>query len=318
VREHSRDLHAPMMRWQTWCGLSLLVLLLATALFGPIVAPHDPEQSDALRFETNADGSTLPVAPPYAPDGEFLLGSDRTGRDLLSRLLFGARYTVFFIGLATLGRVVLALVIASVAFLVSRSRHRISHLAPPRARVGAAIPEFIVVYVALFGIAFNPTMSPVRFAMIQAVLVVLVGVPNLVPTIRSAIEAASHQTFVEAQVASGADSRHILFTTILPTIFRDLLILLAHEALIVSVVLGELAVFHIFVGGTIQTNDPVEYYSRSNEWAGMVGENRAEVFGGSIRLLLIPLAFYLLVVLTFILLSSADESRRRSIRHRRR
>ena len=306
------------MRWQRWCGLGLLALLLVAAVFGPLLAPHDPEWSDAVRFQTDDAGTSIPFPPPFSPDREYPLGSDRYGHDVFSRLLYGARFTVGFIGIAAVGRLTIALAIASAAFLVSRKRHRYDHLSPSRPRVGAAIPEFIVVYVALFGIAFNPSTSPFRFAAIQIVLVILVGTPNLVPTMRASIEAAAREPFVEAQVASGADARHILVTTIYPTILRNALIVLAHEALIVSVVLGELAVFHIFVGGTIRTNDPVEYYSRSHEWAGMVGENRAEVFGGSIRLLLVPLAAYLLVVMTFILLSSDGDSGRHLTRHRRR
>jgi peptide/nickel transport system permease protein len=148
-------------------------------------------------------------------------------------------------------------------------------------------------------------------AMIQAVLVTVVGIPNLVPTLRSMIDVATRRPFVEAQVSIGADARHILRTTVLPTILRDLLIILAHEALIVSVIVGELAVFNIFVGGTTRTNDPVEYYSRSHEWAGMVGENRAEIFGGTVRLLIVPLVCYLVVLLTFTLLSAAGDLNRR-------
>ena len=72
-------------------GLVLLLLVLFAALFGPLVAPYDPQQFHAT--------SRL-----QGPSWAFLLGTDQYGRDLLSRLLHGAPSTVFFgLGATALG-----------------------------------------------------------------------------------------------------------------------------------------------------------------------------------------------------------------------
>src|SRR5690606_33754877 len=68
-------------------GLVVFILLMLTALFAPLLAPHSPIQQfrDAL------------LTPPSWAEGgrpEFLLGTDAVGRDILSRLIHGARFSM--------------------------------------------------------------------------------------------------------------------------------------------------------------------------------------------------------------------------------
>ena len=85
----------------TWICVGVLVLAFLAAVFGPWVAPHDPDAID--------------LSGAYAgPSASHLLGTDDMGRDLLSRLLFGARTTLC----APLGVVAIALV-AGVALAIS-------------------------------------------------------------------------------------------------------------------------------------------------------------------------------------------------------
>ena len=75
-------------------GLGLILVLLVLGLFAPVVAPYDPNQQFF-------DGLTLEGAP--LPPGErFWLGTDMLGRDLFSRLLYGAR-TSLIIGIVANG-----------------------------------------------------------------------------------------------------------------------------------------------------------------------------------------------------------------------
>lgn len=63
-------------------GLALALVLVAVALLAPVIAPHDP-LSNNLR------------ATSQGPSREYLLGTDNFGRDILSRLLYGARFSLF-------------------------------------------------------------------------------------------------------------------------------------------------------------------------------------------------------------------------------
>jgi len=75
-------------------GLAIILAVLILALGAPLIAPFDP---DNQMF----DGLTLEGAP-MPPDGQFMLGTDTLGRDLFSRLLYGAR-TSLIIGLVANG-----------------------------------------------------------------------------------------------------------------------------------------------------------------------------------------------------------------------
>src|SRR6185369_4034987 len=73
-------------------GLVIVVLLLLAALFAPLLAPHVPDQTNSAVF----------LKPPAWQEGgvpQYLLGTDAIGRDILSRLIHGARLSLS-IGLA--------------------------------------------------------------------------------------------------------------------------------------------------------------------------------------------------------------------------
>ena len=76
-----RFLHALSQNRLSWLGVALLAAIVLVALFAPLLAPHDPlEQNILARLE-----------PPSA---EFWLGTDSYGRDVLSRLIYGARISL--------------------------------------------------------------------------------------------------------------------------------------------------------------------------------------------------------------------------------
>ncbi|MEP2725263.1 MAG: dipeptide ABC transporter permease DppC, partial [Roseibium sp.] len=88
-------------------GLAVFVLLVLVAVFAPLVAPHDPDVQYRDSF----------LVPPVWLEGgkaAFLLGTDAVGRDILSRLIFGARFSLFIgivvVTIALVGGIVIGLV----------------------------------------------------------------------------------------------------------------------------------------------------------------------------------------------------------------
>lgn len=84
-------------------GLVILVILVLTAVFAPVLAPHDPFAQDL--------SSRL---KPIGTEGH-LLGTDSLGRDILSRLIFGARITLYIVALVALIAPVAGLLVGTVA-----------------------------------------------------------------------------------------------------------------------------------------------------------------------------------------------------------
>src|SRR5687767_5466580 len=101
TKSRRRRLRLP--RPELLIGGGTVAALALCALLAPRLAPFDP-LDQKLIFQ----GGTL-VRPPYAPGTQGMpLGSDSLGRDLLSRLIYGARYTLAFCGVSALLRVGIA------------------------------------------------------------------------------------------------------------------------------------------------------------------------------------------------------------------
>ena len=84
-------------------GLVIVAIMLLVAAFAPMIAPHDPLTQDLTRR----------LLPPGTPGN--LLGTDDFGRDILSRIIYGARITLYIIALVAVTAPVLGLLIGTVA-----------------------------------------------------------------------------------------------------------------------------------------------------------------------------------------------------------
>lgn len=86
----------------SWVGLALLAIIVFAAVFAPLIAPHDPLQQNILR---RLEG----------PSADFLLGTDTYGRDVLSRIIYGARVSLL-VGFVA---IVIAMIVGSIVGIIS-------------------------------------------------------------------------------------------------------------------------------------------------------------------------------------------------------
>ena len=84
-------------------GLGILILLLLVAIFAPLLSPHDP-------FEQDLGNRLQPIGSE-----SHILGTDSLGRDILSRLIYGSRITLYIVALVALIAPVAGLLIGTVA-----------------------------------------------------------------------------------------------------------------------------------------------------------------------------------------------------------
>ena len=84
-------------------GLVILILLVLVAIFAPLISPHDP-------FAQNLQNRLQPLGT----DGH-VFGTDSLGRDILSRLIYGSRITLYIVGLVALIAPIVGLFIGTVA-----------------------------------------------------------------------------------------------------------------------------------------------------------------------------------------------------------
>jgi peptide/nickel transport system permease protein len=187
-------------------GAVLVLLLAAAALLAPWLAPHDP-----LRQFPNGLTETGAPRPPGDP---FPLGTDVLGRDLLSRLLYGARLSLF-IGVTATG---IAIGVGAVLGVIAGySGGAVEGLIMRLADVMMAFPSL------LLAIALVAVLRP---SLANVLLVVgLVNWTSVARVVRGETLALREALFVEAARAQGASPARIVLRHILPQLAPTLLVL---------------------------------------------------------------------------------------------
>lgn len=185
-----------------------LVIILATvlgAVFAPWLTAFEP---DAQMF----DGLTIEGAP-LPPDGKFWLGTDLLGRDLLTRILYGAR-TSLVIGIAANGA---ALIIGTLIGVTAGFF---------RGFVGAVLMRFTDLMMAfpalLLAICLAAIFQPSLW--IVAMVIALVNWVQTARVIFTQTSSLAEREFIDAERTLGAGSVRILFRHILPHLVPTIIV----------------------------------------------------------------------------------------------
>ena len=185
----------------SWVGLAILVILILAAVFAPLIAPQDPLAQNILNR----------LKPP---SGEHWLGTDYFGRDTLSRLLHGARFSLI-IGVAS---TFAAMVIGSaIGMLAGWRGGRLDAVAMLAMDILLAFPTLILglMIVAMLG----PSMPNIIAA------IALTSVPTFARVARAPTIVMKSRDFVEACRALGFSDARILARHILPNILSEILVM---------------------------------------------------------------------------------------------
>ena len=181
-------------------GGALSLLFVLVAVFAPLVAPYSPSASD---FQT------VLISP--SPSHPF--GTDELGRDIFSRVVFGARASIMAGALAT----VLAMVIAVPIGLVAGYYRGAVDMVIMRVNDALLAFPFLILAVGLAAI-----LGP---SLLNAALAIgLSAVPNLVSITRGEVMGLREEDYVEGAIANGANDLVILRRHILPNVVNTLLV----------------------------------------------------------------------------------------------
>lgn len=184
--------------------LSLIVLAVAAlwALVPGIFAPHDPYDG--------VDAALL------APNGEYIFGTDSVGRDLFSRVVFGARQSL----LGALIAVAVGLVLGTLIGLIAGTQ---------RGWVDTVLMRLVDVLLAIPGILLSLSIIIVTgFGSLQAAFAVgMTSVATFARLARSQVIQIAGADFVEAAYGSGATQAQVLFRHVLPNSLTPVLALAA-------------------------------------------------------------------------------------------
>jgi dipeptide transport system permease protein len=187
-------------------GLAVIVVLLLVALFAPWIAPHAPN-------ETNSAVFLLPPAWQQGGSASYLLGTDAIGRDILSRLMHGARLSLS-IGVAV---VAISVAVGVVLGLVAGFFRGVLEIAIMRLMdIVLTMPSLLmaIVIVAILGPGLVNAM----------VAVAIVVLPHYVRITRAAVIAEVSRDYVTAARVSGAGTLRLMFREVLPNCAAPLIV----------------------------------------------------------------------------------------------
>ncbi len=225
-------------------GLFFFLFLILLAVFAPLIAPHAPQ----------AQYRDATLVPPFWQEGgstTFLLGTDPVGRDILSRLIYGTRYSLFIgvivTAIALVGGIVLGVVAGYVRGWVDTVIMRLMDII-------LAFPSLLLalVLVAVLGPGLINAM----------IAIALVFQPHFVRLTRAAVMTEKNRDYVVAAKVAGAGPLRLMFKTILPNCMAPLIVqatLSFSNAILDAAALG-------FLGMGAQPPTP--------EWGTMLAEAR--------------------------------------------
>ncbi len=225
-------------------GLFVFLVILFLAVFAPFVSPHSP----------SIQNRELLLLPPVFQEGGtwgHILGTDAVGRDILSRLIYGARFSLF------IGLVVVTLSVVSgvlIGLVAGYFRGKVDTFIMRIMDIILAFPSLLLalVLVAVLGPGLVNAMIAIS----------LVNQPHFVRLTRAAVMTEKSKDYVVGSQVAGAGTLRLMFLTILPNCLAPLIVqatLAFSAAILDAAALG-------FLGMGAQPPTP--------EWGTMLAEAR--------------------------------------------
>jgi peptide/nickel transport system permease protein len=272
-RRPGRALRELMRRKLALFGIAVIVLVVLAAIFAPFIVPYDP---------TNQlfDGLTLEGAP-LPPNAQYWFGTDLLGRDLFSRLIYGAR-TSLIIGVVANG---IAVVIGALVGITAGFFQGV---------IGSVLMRFTDLMMAfpalLLAIVLASLFHPSLW--IVALVIAMVNWVQVARVIYTETRSLAEREFVEAEWALGAGKARILFRHILPHLVSTIVVWATLG--IATTVLLEATLSFLGIG--VQPPTP--------SWGNIIYENQT-YFTSAPWLVFIPGVAIILLALAFNLVGDA-------------
>ncbi|GAA2136304.1 dipeptide/oligopeptide/nickel ABC transporter permease/ATP-binding protein [Arthrobacter humicola] len=228
--------------WSSRLALVFLVVITLAAVFAPVIAPHDPLES------------FIPATPP---GGENLFGTDRLGRDIFSRLLYGAQSSLM-IGLGAVSLAVLAgALLGSLAATSSKG-------------VNEGIMRLMDILMAFPGIALAAVLLAVFGNTVPTIIVAIAVIytPQLARVVRANVLSQYGEDYVRAARVIGAGRSYILLKHIVRNTAAPVLVfatVMVADAIILEASLS-------FLGAGVQDPAP--------SWGNVISYGRNLVLSG--------------------------------------
>jgi dipeptide transport system permease protein len=258
----------PRAGLRLWLAGGWIAALAAVAILAPWIAPKDPLAQDLF----------LGRMPPFWMEGAepgYWLGTDSLGRDVLSRIMHGARVALV---VAVCAAAATCLIGATLGLLAGFLRGWVDVLVSRLVDIWMAFPP------VLFSILLIAVLGPGLWSIVIAIVVI--DWTRFARVVRAEAMAQGAMDYVASARIAGRTRAGTMLHDILPNVLPTIVVLLTLEmgiAVIVEAILS-------FVNLSISTDDPT--------WGGMISEGRTSVYQAW-WVLVFPLVTLFLTVLSF-------------------
>jgi peptide/nickel transport system permease protein len=225
--------------------LLVLFLFIFTGIFGPFITPHDP-------MAVTLDKMLIPPVFQKGGDIAFPFGTDQLGRDILSRILLGARASL----IVAVCAIILAGAAGSIVGLIAGYISGWADDVVMRVTDAQLSVPLILLAIVVIGI-FGANLTTI------VIVIAITSWPRYARLVRSETLVLKEEDFVSLSKIAGSSHFRILFRHILPNIIPSLIVLVTLD--VPRVILFESALS--FLGLGIQPPIP--------SWGGMIAEGRA-------------------------------------------
>ena len=230
------------MKMSSKISLILLVLVALTAILAPIIAPHDPLEIFTAR---------------QAPGNGFLFGTDDKGRDILSRMLYGGRYSLVIGFGATLFALFFGSIIGAIAAVARKS-------------ISEVIMRLLDIIMSVPGIALAAVLVLILGNSVPAIIfsIGFMYTPQIARIVRANIVSEYGEDYVRAVIVSGAQAPWILIKHVLRNCIAPIMVFTV--TLVADAIIFEASLTFIGAGITEPTAT----------WGNILADARGGVLAG--------------------------------------
>jgi len=227
--------------WHSLWGFIVLVIIFL-AVFAPIIAPYNPLTVEFHNFRA-------------APDSDHWFGTDNIGRDIASRIIYGARSSLIVAAAAvTIGTLIGVLWGIVSGYLGGK----VDLIAERFIEILMALPGLIFAYMLV--IVLGPSMWTVIFALS------VTRIPTVARTVRSVVLVVKQSMYIEAARAIGASQVRIMWRHVLPQCVAVVIVLITIN--IGGIIIAEASLSYLGVG----INPPTP------SWGKMLAEGGGQLY----------------------------------------
>ena len=250
-------------------GMIIIAIFGIVAIFAPVIAPHPPLEINQGNTYRQAAWISLPNDPAHTGTWNFVLGTDTIGRDVLSRVIYGAR-TSMAVGFIPM--VLILLIGTTIGMIAGFAGGAVDNFLMRVTDIVYAFPDllfFIIMITALRDTWIGGLLNGFILLFVSLALVSWVTVARLV---RGQVLSIKEKEYVEAARSIGASSGRIMLQHIFPNALAPIIVaaaFLVPASIVTEATLGYLGI------GVRPTVDPTAPFPTS--WGNLLNDGRVAI-----------------------------------------